>query len=77
MSKLAHSCDETMEEIEMQRFGLRRFSGPRCSATTPVMWFRPLGGKCGYRSKWLRFDGKEFCTVHALMLPEIDDGDNS
>lgn len=80
MSKLAHSCDETMEQIEMQRYGLRPLSippKPRCHAKTPVMWFRPKGGRCCHGAKWRAMDGKKYCTVHARMLPEIDDGDRS
>ena len=80
MSKLAHSNDETMFEIEMRARGLvpiHQQKVHKCSAKTPPIWYRPLGGKCGYFAKWRRHDGKYFCTVHGQMLDEIDDGDRS
>ncbi len=70
MSKLAHSNDETMTEIELRQHGITPILAPICEAATPARWYRPDGGRCPYIAHYETKDGMKVCLIHAkLMVP--------
>jgi hypothetical protein len=69
MSKLAHSNDESMLEIEMRAVGFRKITEipVRCDFKTPPKWYRPEGGRCPWRAHWVNKDGEALCNLHAKI----------
>jgi hypothetical protein len=69
VSKLAHSNDATMEEIEFRSRGLTKLppppKGPQCEAATVARWYRPNGGRCPYEAKYINSGGRQLCRIHA------------
>lgn len=76
MSKLAHSNDATMEEIELRSRGLTRLPPPTdiplCEAKTSPRWYRPKGGCCPYKAKYITKDGQKLCRIHAIRAARED-----
>ncbi len=75
MSKLAHSNDATMEEIEFRNNGItpiflaKKPPKVTCEAETQPKWYRPKGGICPWRALYITSAGKKLCRIHAKLLP--------
>jgi hypothetical protein len=67
MSKLSHSNDESMREIEMcnAKFLPIKINRPRCSAVVAKNSTRTIHGNCTRFGKWEAANGDVFCDMHA------------
>jgi len=76
MSKLAHSNDETMYEIEMQNRGmykLRPIPKPRCDYEIKRTALRAdLGKTCRCYARYFDYDGGggNYCKQHAEIIAQ-------
>lgn len=67
MSKLSHSNDEDMQEIEMRNAKLLpiKINRPRCSFVVAKNTTRSIYGNCTRFGKWETVNGEVFCDMHA------------
>jgi hypothetical protein len=73
MSKLAHSNDESMLEIEMNNHGFRSLLvkvKPKCDYVMPEKFYRKKGETCRRYARYSHNLGGLYCKLHAMILAE-------
>lgn len=71
MSKLAHSNDELMYEIEMKNNGMEKLdviTHPLCEYETIPHWCKPRGATCKRKARYWHNKEKLYCKQHAEIV---------
>lgn len=69
MSKLAHSNDEAMFDIELKERGIARIIPavePLCEHEINQVWYKEKGATCKYKARFINENGKKLCKAHLI-----------